>query len=86
LGKFLEALQRKMLVDFMAIWSILCPFGVFYGYLIYFSHLRTFGTFFGQLVYCMVIWYIFPRFGILCREKSGNPGAHCGHLSSFRVF
>jgi hypothetical protein len=20
------------------------------------------------------IWYIFPRFGILCQEKSGNPG------------
>jgi hypothetical protein len=20
-----------------------------------------------------VIWYIFPRFGILCQEKSGNP-------------
>jgi hypothetical protein len=22
----------------------------------------------------VVIWYIFPRFGILCQEKSGNPG------------
>jgi hypothetical protein len=21
----------------------------------------------------VVIWYIFPRFGILCQEKSGNP-------------
>jgi hypothetical protein len=20
-----------------------------------------------------MIWYIFPRFGILCQEKSGNP-------------
>jgi hypothetical protein len=25
---------------------------------------------FGNLV---TIWYIFPRFGILCQEKSGNP-------------
>jgi hypothetical protein len=25
---------------------------------------------FGNLV---AIWYIFPRFGILCQEKSGNP-------------
>jgi hypothetical protein len=25
----------------------------------------------GNLV---VIWYISPHFGILCREKSGNPG------------
>jgi hypothetical protein len=23
--------------------------------------------------YFVVIWYIFPRFGILCQEKSGNP-------------
>jgi hypothetical protein len=22
----------------------------------------------------VVIWYIFLRFGILCQEKSGNPG------------
>jgi hypothetical protein len=22
----------------------------------------------------VVIWFIFPRFGILCQEKSGNPG------------
>jgi hypothetical protein len=24
------------------------------------------------LVYFVVIWYIFPRFGILDQEKSGN--------------
>jgi hypothetical protein len=22
----------------------------------------------------VVIWYIFPRFDILCQQKSGNPG------------
>jgi hypothetical protein len=22
-----------------------------------------------------IIWYIFPHFGILCQEKSGNPGS-----------
>jgi hypothetical protein len=22
---------------------------------------------------CVAVWYIFPRFGILCHEKSGNP-------------
>jgi hypothetical protein len=26
---------------------------------------------FGNLV---VIWYIFPRLGILCQEQTGNPG------------
>jgi hypothetical protein len=30
----------------------------------------------------VVIWYIFPRFGIVCQEKSGNPGWH-GILFSF---
>jgi hypothetical protein len=25
------------------------------------------------LVHFLVIWYIFCRFGMLCREKSGNP-------------
>jgi hypothetical protein len=25
--------------------------------------------------YFVVIWYIFPRFGILDQEKSGNPGS-----------
>jgi hypothetical protein len=36
-GKCWRVLQCKMLVYFMAIWSILWPFGIFYGYLAYFS-------------------------------------------------
>jgi hypothetical protein len=28
---------------------------------------------YGQLVYVVVIWYIFPHFGMLYQEKSGNP-------------
>jgi hypothetical protein len=24
----------------------------------------------------VVFWYIFPRFGIMCHEKSGNPAAY----------
>jgi hypothetical protein len=44
------------------------------------------GTFFGHLEYVtaiwyslcplgnlVAIWYIFPLFGIVCQEKSGNP-------------
>jgi hypothetical protein len=39
------------------------------------------GTFYGRWEYftdiwyilCMVILYIFHRFGVLCQEKSGNP-------------
>jgi hypothetical protein len=36
LGKFWKDLQWKVLVYFMAIWSILCPFRVFCCYLVYF--------------------------------------------------
>jgi hypothetical protein len=34
---------------------------------------------FGNVV---VIWYIFPRFGILCQEKSGNPAPARGNLQA----
>jgi hypothetical protein len=33
------------------------------------------------LGYVVVIWYISPRFGILCQEKSGNPD--CEFRKSF---
>jgi hypothetical protein len=49
----------KILVYFVTIWSILRPLEISCGH----------------LVYLVVIWYIFPRFGILDLEKSGNPGA-----------
>jgi hypothetical protein len=35
--------------------------------------LRPFVIFCGHLIYFMVIWYIFTRFGMLYKEKSGNP-------------
>jgi hypothetical protein len=41
----------------MEIWSILRPFEISSGHLIYF----------------MAIWYIFSHFGMLQQEKSGNP-------------
>jgi hypothetical protein len=47
----------KFLVYFMTIWSILLQLEIFYGHLVRF----------------VVIWYNFPRFGILDQEKSGNP-------------
>jgi hypothetical protein len=31
----------------------------------------------GNLV---AIWYISPRFGIVCQEKSGNPGERVSHF------
>jgi hypothetical protein len=45
--------------------------GMFYDHLVYLQPLEIF---YGHLVYFVVIWYIFPRFGILYQEKSGNPG------------
>jgi hypothetical protein len=41
----------------MTIWSILRPLEIFCGHMVYF----------------VMIWCIFPRFGILDQEKSGNP-------------
>jgi hypothetical protein len=35
--------------------------------------LRPLEIFYGHLVHFVVIWYNFPRFGILDQEKSGNP-------------
>jgi hypothetical protein len=48
LGKFLTALDWKMLINFMAIWNILWRFGIFYDHLVRF----------------VFIWYIFYSFGI----------------------
>jgi hypothetical protein len=45
--------------------------GIFYGHLEYFTVVWYILWPFGNVV---VIWYIFPRLGILCQEKSGNPG------------
>jgi uncharacterized Tic20 family protein len=51
-------MQWKMLAHFIAIWSILLPFGIFCGH----------------LVHDTVVWHIFSRFGKLNQEKSGNLG------------
>jgi hypothetical protein len=55
-----RVLQWKMLVYLMTIGSYLLPFDLFCGHLVYF----------------MVIWYVFSRFGMLNKEKSGNPELH----------
>jgi hypothetical protein len=49
--------MRLKIIVFLAILCILRPNGVFYDH----------------SVHGVVIWYIFSRFGMLCREKSGNP-------------
>jgi hypothetical protein len=42
-----------------------------FGYILWdVGILWPFGISYGHF---MVIWYIFPRFGMLCQEKSGNP-------------
>jgi hypothetical protein len=44
-------------------------------------------SFYGHMVNVMVIWYIFPRFGMLNREKSGNPVLHWfSHRVSMGLF
>jgi hypothetical protein len=44
--------------------------GIFYGNLKYIRAIRYVLWPFGNLA---AIWYVFPRFGTLCHEKSGNP-------------
>jgi hypothetical protein len=46
-------------------WYILWPFGLFYGHILYI--LWTIRILYAYLVYLY-------RFGMLCQEKSGNPG------------
>jgi hypothetical protein len=58
LGKFWRFLQWKMLVYYMAIWSILLPFGIFCDH---------FGIFY-------VYSYIFSPVRYVVPKKSGNPG------------
>jgi fatty acid desaturase len=70
LGKLWWVLHWKMLIYFMALWSIFRPFGIFCVTLVYFVViwyiLWLFGIFCGYLVH-------FPRFGTSYHEKSGNP-------------
>jgi hypothetical protein len=44
--------------------------GISYGHWEYFTVIWYILWPFGNVV---VIWYIFPRFGVLCQEKSGSP-------------
>jgi hypothetical protein len=63
LGKLSKVLQWKMIVYFMAIWSIYC-------HLVYFVVIRyilsPIGIFCGCLVYFVANWYILWLFGIFC--------------------
>jgi hypothetical protein len=58
LGKFWRALDGKMLIYFRTFWNSSWTFGIFYYHLVLF----------------VFICYIFPGFGIMYHEKSGNPG------------
>jgi hypothetical protein len=58
---FWRALDWKKLVYFVVIWNNLQSIGI--------CILWPFGN-------VAIIWYIFPHFGTVCQEKSGNP-ARC---------
>jgi hypothetical protein len=46
----------------MAIWNILLTIGIFHEHLVYF----------------VFIWYIYSGFGVMRKEKSGNPELFSG--------
>jgi hypothetical protein len=89
LGKLSKVLQWKMIVYFMAIWSIYC-------HLVYFVVIRyilsPIGIFCGYLVYFVANWYILWLFGIFCGHLVyfvdiwnilWTFGIFCGHLVYF---
>jgi hypothetical protein len=57
--------NRRCWYIFMAIWSILQPFDIFWGHLVYFMViwciLWSFGVFYGHLVCFFLFWYVVPR-------------------------
>jgi hypothetical protein len=56
-------------IMYMTIWNILQPFQIYYDHFKYITTIWYNLWHFGNLE---AIWYIFPRFGIMCPEKSGN--------------
>jgi hypothetical protein len=53
---------------------------IFYGLFVYFTVIWYILRPFGNVV---VIWCIFPRFGKLCQEKSGNPGYNASEVKYY---
>jgi hypothetical protein len=45
-----------------------------FGYILEDLGLENIGMLAGHLEFFTVIWYFFPRIGLLNQEKSGNPG------------
>jgi hypothetical protein len=53
--------------------------GIFFGY---FEYIKAIWHMVGPFGNLMAIWYLFPRFGILCQDKSGNPEKGGGGVAS----
>jgi hypothetical protein len=61
LGKFWRVLQWKVLVYFMAIWSILWLFGIGILWLFGIGILWPYGIDYGNLLHFPQFWYVLPR-------------------------
>jgi hypothetical protein len=74
-GRYIFKPKIPLWVNFGAVCN--GRFWYIFGHVAYFTAnlciLWSFGIFCGRLVYFVVVWYIFPRFGLLYQEKSGNP-------------
>jgi hypothetical protein len=82
MGKFWSVLQRKMLVNFKAIWSISLPFDIFYVW--------SLGIFCGLFGIFFPFWYVAPRKiwqpcskGIRKRKKVGKNVSRFWHRKSY---
>jgi hypothetical protein len=54
--------------------NVLLSFEIYYGHLVYFMAICNLG----------VIWYIFPRFYLLCQVKSGSPVVTLADVSNYK--
>jgi hypothetical protein len=59
---FAQLLNTKVQISYRHVLNVVTFLAVW-------NILQPFGSYCGHLA----MWYIFPRFGIMCQEKSGNP-------------
>jgi hypothetical protein len=69
LGKFWRVWQWKMLVYYIAIWSILMPFGMFYCHLVY----LVANWYILRLVYIFLVCFTMNNLATLSRPRAEQP-------------
>jgi hypothetical protein len=69
LGIFVRALERKMLIDFMPIWNLLRPFGIY---------VMSIENILWAFEYFSPFWYVVPYKHLIIWGHSGTRWRHPG--------